>query len=1261
MQTSQSRESLVEERVAQLEEISRRRNELLRQMYHMMRRRHNAESVLAFNEDDDEDLHMFLDQYNIEKNPESGLVSNIPQSELFALSPPQQQEERAQSKPGSTASEHGIIDVDSPMSEPPVSPHTGPSTPHKEPESDDPLEVSVPEGSPPQVLPQQEDPVDQGDADELNLVGYSQSQTASRSPTGRRSRSATQQSSRSRTFNSESPKHIEEETAEDPPATQDAREAIPMKVDREVTPELLLPGSSPLVTRRTISRTGTVSNAVDVVQLQSSLFIPAPSSPGLGLPGFSFDEVEPGNTEVPPPPSPTELRHHFDPQYTLPPIKSLPADYIRKGKSAKQRKRDKEREKDKSDPKNKEEWALMGLNKWGAAIRANPIWKKVSRASKCLSTREWSVAITELRLARTLERIESLENVAKWSYRQPKKHSRLGGQTKTHWDYLMDEMKWMRVDFREERRWKYVLAFNLSTAVLEWHAAGSHEERLKLGICVLWKRPQVSDEDKSGPPQDMVVDQPIDLADAGYTPMADDSDNDDDDADGEQRDIMDPLETGNALEEALEGATSAENSQRQSSGPEQIQPKVEDMDDSSALQGSAMDIDSQVEVGESSETKKEEPSEGDTTGLKPTSTDPLLVSLHSTQTDHSTQADSAPASATPKSAPKSALYAPLRERIAYSDERKLFLDDDDLDLVHALAELTTDDKAPEPSQPPPDLSDIFPDLQPYGLPEVSSGSISSLTENKKKSDKKSDRDDTKRVEDMVYGKVVPFGRFMHCKPTLLGPLQPVKRWKGGKWISAEEPAVNPAEYEGQLGKSPDELACELFDGNKSMNPLTINPSILQPKDAKKRAEHIWSPNEDTLLKTMVERYPNNWTLVADSFNSSRVTISIDKRTPWECFERWNSRWGGINRAGPSSIPPDISSPATYDGTPPPTAPSSQAQMTTRGVKRLASISVAQGQGTGGGSGQSSDTKKRRRHALMFETIKKVAKKRDATQKAALTQRKPSAIHDTHGQYNKMPKLTPAELSRMKAEKETRDQQELILARRRHEDMARQQMMRDSRMQGAQPQPQPAAAGQPQPTNGTPRPAVQAPQGVPQIRTQPVQQVNISQQQRIPTPMASGAARMSPQQMLQAQVAQARMMAAQAQAQAQAQIQGASSTPNANGVPSGSHLSPPYQSRAATSSPSIPQQASPPRNPMVPLDAASSPRPPSAQAQVGSQAPQVTGNPIPRQTSSIPAHYFAVVPPVLTQEQREQALRYNLMHRPTMPQVPQNNPPYPPQS
>ena len=50
------------------------------------------------------------------------------------------------------------------------------------------------------------------------------------------------------------------------------------------------------------------------------------------------------------------------------------------------------------------------------------------------------MAFNELRFVRVLERIEQLKEVGKWSYRQPKKQRGTGNLSKTHWDYLIDEM-----------------------------------------------------------------------------------------------------------------------------------------------------------------------------------------------------------------------------------------------------------------------------------------------------------------------------------------------------------------------------------------------------------------------------------------------------------------------------------------------------------------------------------------------------------------------------------------------------------------------------------------------------------------------------------------------------------------------------------------------------------------------------------------------------------------------------------------------------
>ncbi|KAF8431767.1 hypothetical protein L210DRAFT_866921 [Boletus edulis BED1] len=1385
MSSSEWTESLIAERVAQLDAIIQRRNALLREMYHMMQQKHNV-GVLALdeidhgNDDEDEGLKQFMDRFDLGKDQESGMISNLSDDELSVPFPSEDvTEEHVES---------AVPDLDSPMSEPPVSPARTRSPVQKEEDEEAEIndlveavaQVDLPTSHPPTPSVQQpseaqekEEEEEEGEEGEGEEDGEGKGEGEGEREKEKEEEQALRSDhcifappsprppSRpaSTTLSYHSPavsRHCSRFPSPSPPIPLQSPQPVnvqpvtevemdtsePMEDVREESPQLVLP-SSPVVTQtaeiyvqsddtsadilvetapspspvhEAAPRPMVIHTAVDVASLQPSLLIPTPTSPAPALPDFSFEDTEGENLDEPA--QATVLtgtqHHHFNPNYNLPPLKALPPEYLRKGKSSKQKKKDK----DKADTKGgKEEWAPLGFAKWGATVRANPIYKKVSRATKCLSTNDWSVAVTELRLLRTLERVESLENVAKWSYRQPKKQRNLGGMTRTHWDYLLDEIKWMRVDFREERRWKHALAFNISTAVLEWHDAETREERVKLGICMHWKPPRTTDS-ASSPSQQRQQQQDMDVDNEGVaseqcgkeqTYSDQESGDDDDEGEVEQRDIVDALETRNALEEALEGngsrsgsGESRESSQRQSMDPDGVlRPKVEDVDDPSALGNvsgawqrdeDAMDVDqpregegNRAEDGDVGRTQTTKTEVVDLAGLKPDSSDPVLGS----QTGSESQNSTLPVPSPSKSAPKSNLYAPLRERIAYSDDSKLFLDNDDLDLVKALSDLTTQDSSPPTLDLEAvrslDLSDLFPDLQVLGMPDVAP------SEPKKRSDKKSERDDNRRVDDAGYTRIAPVGRFMLSKPTLLSPLQPVRRWKKGKWLSPEEPAVTEAES--LSSKITNEQLSELFDGVK---PQAIGGTFVPHplKDNKKRLDHAWSPSEDALLKSFVEKYPSNWALVADSFNSARVTIPIDKRTPWECFERWSLKLGGK----PSGVPghTDVTSPAGVEGTPPPPTPTTstqQAQMTTRGVKRLANINIAQGGAGATGVTVSSDTIKRRRHSLMYETIRKTAKRREAAQKAAsMNQRKPPNIHDTHGQYNKMPKLTPAELSRMKAEKESRDQQEMLMARRRHEELTRQQLLRaqqqpvaaaaSAQQQQQQPQqpqqPQPQQPQQQQPGNGVSRPAAQPAQPAPQIRAQSaVPQVNISQQQRMPTPM-SAAARMSPQQMLQVQAAQARASAitavtqsqVHAQLQAQVQIQAqAQGTPQAAlaSLPAGTHLSPPYQSRAATSSPgiSVTQQASPPRTAVTPsnVGVAASPRPPSAQPQPPMPSPQIAGNTMPRPASSIAAHYLPVVPsgPHFTQEQMDQALRLSsLMQRSTMAQAQQGGQ-YPSQS
>jgi chromatin modification-related protein VID21 len=284
------------------------------------------------------------------------------------------------------------------------------------------------------------------------------------------------------------------------------------------------------------------------------------------------------------------------------------------------------------------------------------------------------------------------------------------------------------------------------------------------------------------------------------------SGDEDDDGEVEQRDIVDPLETRNALEEALErsgsrsgsgSGESGESSQRPSMGPEgSVKPKLEDVEDSSALKnesgggaGDAMEVDGEGELEQDAEGGTTKTEVVDLVALKLNSNDPVLGSLEGSELP----IDNHPVPGSSKHVSKSNLYAPLREKLAYSDVKKLFVDNDDLDLVKALSDLTTEDSKPHspslgPTHNASDLSDLFPDLQLLGIPDLAPFGSES-----KKSDKKSEREDNRRVDDSGYTKMAPMGKFMFCKPTLLGPLQPAKRWRKGRWFPPEEPAVTEAE------------------------------------------------------------------------------------------------------------------------------------------------------------------------------------------------------------------------------------------------------------------------------------------------------------------------------------------------------------------------------------------------------------------------------------------------------------------------------------
>ncbi|KAJ7184286.1 hypothetical protein C8R46DRAFT_1063570 [Mycena filopes] len=1269
-------DSLVEERVAQLQVISQRRNALLRQMFHMVQRRQNVGSIIKLeDEEGDDELAAFLDKFDLAKNPETGTIHNLSENELISAaspepstSPPRHSLAPSSPRPSSEPpafEEEPLTDTlpqsqdasspDRPVSEQtrstPASPIPTQLQPSPPPESDDELDLigtpavsvkSVPTQSrgpsegiqvaatpasepiidpaPPEtiVVVDADDSVDaeqivivNGDTtDEEDLVQIAQPPAEGADSQVPIVPEAEHEASSSL---NEPPVHVQDVAAEeaatepdvalpevdeppaeandmvdeedlfsvhdeltpppttepDPPADSprpSALHGVEQEVDVEAPEDVVMddatatrleelkdpPSQSPpenalsdnesmVIDEDDDERPAASSSTTLGVRSSMKESTPQPVIPTVPpppvllrepvstlspLPSFDFSVPSESPIQVAPetPPTPPQSRHGYQP--------------------IKLQRKHKEREKNSAGDKgkDKDDWTPLGISRWGATIRANPVHNKVSRAPKCLNSREWSVAMTELRLIRALEHVETLKDAGRWSFRQPKKQRGIGGLTKSHWDYVMDEMKWMRIDFREERRWKLALAYNLSTAVLEWHCFSTLAERVAKGICVGWRRPRgdamqkelVMDEDILPLEQPMDAEMenisvPATTSAPSTSLLAVDYGSDDEDEDEqEKQSVVDALEPSSMLDDALDVAEKGPDAAVTDSGFGDVDFK---RGDGSEEPPSASDSASKMDVDEADGEKTGHP--GDTaeeeekpSGLKDTSADPILSQADSFVSEMAVSATPATKSG------KANIYAPLREYLAYSDAEKLFLDLNDFDRV--VMNASADELSADPVFPPTDLSEIFPDLPPLGMLDT------------KKSEKRVDRDDpNKRAEEAMYPKLFPIGKFMHTKPTLIGPLQPAKRWKNGRWLNADDcPASDPDTPPLKVQDSFSDLFNPKF-GNSSKSveqPLRDKEKEKEAKDTPRRVVHMWTIPDDNLLKTFSEKYPNNWALIAECYNSARLTISTDKRSPRDCQERWKERWAPETTAKlPESTPAEDPPPTPTASLPPTPTPS----MTTRGIKRLASVSVSGPPPVASGS----DAKKRRRHQFVQETMRKASKKRaEQAQKMLASQRKPPAVHETHAQYSRLPKYSPAELSRMKAEKDYKDQQDLIAARRKHEEMSRA-AQQQRLAPGAQAQAKQRrlrlrrrlshrnTTGASTSHGASESPAVAA-RAAGQVNISQQQQQAQQQQQRIASPMA-GASRMpmNPQQaQTQLLQQQARLHQQSQQAQQAQQVQ-----------------------------------------------------------------------------------------------------------------------------
>lgn len=120
------------------------------------------------------------------------------------------------------------------------------------------------------------------------------------------------------------------------------------------------------------------------------------------------------------------------------------------------------------------------LNRAYAPPRGMNMNTLLSSAHKTLSTSNHLLEYQEQMDCRTLRRIYALQNANRWPLRQMKRSVEPPRQG-THWDVVLDHMKWMRTDFREERKWKIAAAKSCADWCAEYVTSdGEHQALLRV-------------------------------------------------------------------------------------------------------------------------------------------------------------------------------------------------------------------------------------------------------------------------------------------------------------------------------------------------------------------------------------------------------------------------------------------------------------------------------------------------------------------------------------------------------------------------------------------------------------------------------------------------------------------------------------------------------------------------------------------------------------------------------------------------------------
>ncbi|OBA22396.1 hypothetical protein METBIDRAFT_40022 [Metschnikowia bicuspidata var. bicuspidata NRRL YB-4993] len=212
------------------------------------------------------------------------------------------------------------------------------------------------------------------------------------------------------------------------------------------------------------------------------------------------------------------------------------------------------------------------------------------------------------------------------------------------------------------------------------------------------------------------------------------------------------------------------------------------------------------------------------------------------------------------------------------------------------------------------------------------------------------------------------------------------------------------------------------------------------KNIEFRSPTIWLPQDDKLLIHYVAEYCFNWDLIAENIPSHAATLrrcesNIERRTPWQCFERYvqlNEKFQFSDMKGINAYLAQQWLEHAH-----------KAQLTTK--RRISPLGV--------GNESIQRGHRRLRWASMFDAMRKTMRKRETAAAKASSRRSTTALPDPAAPglgLDRPPKRapdripTPAELSRLKVDRDKSLQEAYV-----HQQATRSKMMAAAGRPGSQ--------------------------------------------------------------------------------------------------------------------------------------------------------------------------------------------------------------------